>query len=127
MVRSEWGFDGHFPQNWLLDSAAFNALQVGSLDWAVQKVRSTVLDRTAFLPSLFQLSPPSASALLTSQSLLSPRLATELLLSLSATELLFSLSATVLLLSLSATELLFSLSATELLFSLSATELLFSL
>ncbi|KAL8566246.1 hypothetical protein ACOMHN_046747 [Nucella lapillus] len=43
---SEWGFDGHFPQNWLLDSAAFGALTEDSLDWKVQKVKRFLVSKT---------------------------------------------------------------------------------
>ncbi|XP_076448400.1 inositol-pentakisphosphate 2-kinase-like [Babylonia areolata] len=43
---SQWGFDGHFPHNWLLDSAAFHALDPTSLDWKVQTVKRFLVSKT---------------------------------------------------------------------------------
>lgn len=45
-LRSEWGFDGHFAEDWLLDSEAFQVLEPGSLPWTVQKVKRFLVSKT---------------------------------------------------------------------------------
>nr|KAG5699504.1 hypothetical protein BaRGS_020063 [Batillaria attramentaria] len=45
-LRSEWGFGGQFPEDWLLDSDAFQSLQPGSELWAVQKVKRFLVSKT---------------------------------------------------------------------------------
>ncbi|PVD24160.1 hypothetical protein C0Q70_14630 [Pomacea canaliculata] len=42
----EWGFDGHFPQDWLLDSEAFRNLDPSSIEWVVQKVKRFLVSKT---------------------------------------------------------------------------------